>query len=296
MKPNLRLSPIVLWLSLESWRARLPGLIIAALLAFAANGLAGGLGDPLARNPLLVAMLLGLVIGNAFGCPERLRPGLQFTTRYVLRLAVVLVGFRITARLLVDLGAGPVLIAAAELCLVLLGVFWIAHKIFKLDREFSLLLAAGSAICGAAAILSVASLCRIRTQQAGMDIKTSLEASLKATSNGAFIAATPLLTTMVMEGEDLTYACRATKLFPADVIEMMHVGETSGTVPETLQHLGPQFEERARRGLALLTTVFAGMVWLFVAILITFFIFRIAMFYIGMLNAAASGNFDAFDR
>lgn len=134
------------------------------------------------------------------------------------------------------------------------------------------------------------------TQQAGMDIKTSLEASLKATSNGAFIAATPLVTTMVMEGEDLTDACRATKLFPADVIEMMHVGETSGTVPETLQHLGPQFEERARRALSFLTTVFAGMVWLFVAILITFFVFRIALFYIGMLNAAASGNFDMLDR
>jgi uncharacterized integral membrane protein (TIGR00698 family) len=170
MQPSRRLSRFALWFSLAPWRARLPGLIIAALLAFAANGLAGGLGDPLARNPLLVAMLLGLIIGNAFGCPERLRPGLQFTTRYVLRLAVVLVGFRITARLLVDLGAGPVLIAAAELCLVLLGVFWIAHKVFKLDREFSLLLAAGSAICGAAAILSVASLSRIRTQQAAIAI------------------------------------------------------------------------------------------------------------------------------
>jgi type IV pilus assembly protein PilC len=129
-----------------------------------------------------------------------------------------------------------------------------------------------------------------------MDIKPSLESSFKATSNGAFINAIPLVTTMVMEGEDLTDSCRATKLFPPDVIEMMHVGETSGTVPETLQHLGPQFEERARRGLATLTTVFAGMVWLFVAILITFFVFRIAFFYIGMINAAASGNFDAFDR
>lgn len=170
MRPNLRLSAVVLWLSPESWRARLPGLVVAALLAFAAKGLAGGLGDPLARNPLLVAMLLGLIIGNAFGCPERLRPGLQFTTRYVLRLAVVMVGFRITVRLLFDLGAGPVLLAAVELCLVLLGAFWIAHKIFKLDREFSLLIAAGSAICGAAAILSIASLSRIRTQQAAIAI------------------------------------------------------------------------------------------------------------------------------
>lgn len=134
------------------------------------------------------------------------------------------------------------------------------------------------------------------TQQAGMDIKPSLEASFKATSNGAFIKAAPLVTTLVLEGEDLTDACQATKLFPPDVIEMMRVGETSGTVPETLQHLGPQFEERARRALSLLTVMFAWLVWLFVAGIITFFVFRIALFYIGMINDAASGNFDAFDR
>jgi type IV pilus assembly protein PilC len=133
------------------------------------------------------------------------------------------------------------------------------------------------------------------TQQAGMDVKPSLEASFKATNNGAFLRCAPLVTTMVMEGENLTDALRETKLFPPDVIEMIRVGETSGTIPETLQHLGPQFEERARRALSLLTVAFGWLVWLFVAGMITFFIFRIALFYIGMIHAAASGNFDALD-
>ncbi len=133
------------------------------------------------------------------------------------------------------------------------------------------------------------------TQQAGMDIKPSLESSLRATSNGAFIAATPMVTGLVMDGEDLTDALATTKLFPRDVIEMIRVGETSGTVPETLQHLGPQFEDRARRALAMLTSVFAWLIWLLVAGMIIFFIFRIAMWYVGLINAAASGNFDAFE-
>lgn len=125
------------------------------------------------------------------------------------------------------------------------------------------------------------------TQQAGMDIKPSLESSLKATSNGAFIDATPMIVTHVMEGEDLTDACQATKLFPVDVIAMMHVGETSGTVPETLQRLGPQFEDRARRALTVLTMAFAGLIWLFVAGIVVYFIFRLFyMFYLGPLNEA----------
>ena len=131
------------------------------------------------------------------------------------------------------------------------------------------------------------------TQQSGMDIKPSLQASLKATSNGAFIAATSQIVTHVMEGEDLTDACQASRLFPPDVIEMIRVGETSGTVPETLQQLGPRFEERARRSLVILTSVFAWLIWLLVAAMIVFFIFRIALFYIGMLNDVASGNLDA---
>jgi type IV pilus assembly protein PilC len=134
------------------------------------------------------------------------------------------------------------------------------------------------------------------TQQAGMDVKPSLESSLKATSNGAFIAAAPQIVTHVMEGEDLTDALAASQLFPKDVIEMIRVGEASGTVPETLQHLGPQFEDRARRALSLLTTALGWLIWMCVAGMIIFFIFRFVLWYVGLINAAATGNFDAFDR
>jgi len=145
-------------------------MLVAAVLALVAGWIAGGLGEPLARNPVLVAMLFGLVIGNTFGCPEALKPGLDFTRRYLLRVAVVLIGFRITVRLLADLGGAPIAIAAAELVLVLLVVRWVAVRLFKLDRELALLVAAGSAVCGASAILAVAALTRARTQQAGMSI------------------------------------------------------------------------------------------------------------------------------
>ena len=130
--------------------SRLPGIIVAALLGLAALWMAGGLGEPLARNPVLVAMLFGLFVGNVLHCPEALRPGLDFTKRYLLRAAVVLVGFRITGGLLIDLGAVPLAVAAAELVLVLVLLRWIARRMFKLDAELALLVAVGSAVCGAA--------------------------------------------------------------------------------------------------------------------------------------------------
>ncbi|HKC43325.1 MAG TPA: putative sulfate exporter family transporter [Burkholderiales bacterium] len=165
----MKLAAAAAW-GFDAWGARAPGMLVAAVLALVAGWIAGGLGEPLARNPVLVAMLFGLVIGNTFGCPEALKPGLDFTRRCLLRLAVALIGFRITVRLLADLGVAPIAIAAAELVLVLLVVRWVAVRLFKLDRELALLVAAGSAVCGASAILAVAALTRARTQQAGMSI------------------------------------------------------------------------------------------------------------------------------
>src|SRR5205814_8197477 len=102
-----------------SVRVLAPGILTAALLALLSDWLAGGLGEPLARNPVLVAMLFGLALGNIFGYPDTLKPGLDFTKRYVLRLAVVLIGFRVTVKLLSELGGAPIAIAAVELAPVL---------------------------------------------------------------------------------------------------------------------------------------------------------------------------------
>ena len=150
--------------------ARWPGVAVAAGLGLAAQWIAGGLGDPLARNPVLVAMLFGLLLGSVFGCPQALRPGLEFTKRYLLRLGVMLLGFRITVALLADLGIVPITIAAIELVAVLVVVRWVALRVFKLDPHLALLVAVGSAVCGAAAILSVASLDRAREKHAGVAI------------------------------------------------------------------------------------------------------------------------------
>ena len=111
--------------------SRLPSIMAAASLGLAVLWMAGGLGEPLARNPVLVAMFFGLFVGNVLHCPDALRPGLDFTKRYLLGVAVVLVGYRITG---------------------------------------GLLIAVGSAVCGAAAILSVAAMMRAKEAHAGIAI------------------------------------------------------------------------------------------------------------------------------
>lgn len=124
------------------------------------------------------------------------------------------------------------------------------------------------------------------TQQSGMPIQHSLSSSLRATSNGAFVGATPQICGDVMEGDFLGDALARSKLFPREFLEIVRVAETSGTVPEALERLSPQFEEDARRSLQALTATMSWLVWLLVAAFIIFVVFSLFMFYVGALNDA----------
>lgn len=127
------------------------------------------------------------------------------------------------------------------------------------------------------------------TQQAGMSIEPSLESSLKATGNGAFVASIPQTVAMVREGEDLVTTLQATGLYPRDYLELVRVGETTGTVPEALERISPQLEDQARRSLSGMTAALAWVIWGLVAGLIVFIIFRVFSNYVALLNDFSQG-------
>jgi type IV pilus assembly protein PilC len=66
---------------------------------------------------------------------------------------------------------------------------------------------------------------------------------------------------------------------------MVSVGETSGTVPETLHRLSPQFEEEARRSMTTLTNMLNVLIRVMVGGFIIFLIFSLALKYIGTINS-----------
>lgn len=125
------------------------------------------------------------------------------------------------------------------------------------------------------------------TQDAGMPIAPSLEASLKATGNGAFAAAGPSIIGEVMAGSELGVALEDSRLFPDEFIHIVQVAETSGTVPEALDRLSPEFEEQAQRSMRKMAATAGVLVWMTVAGLIIFIIFQVFSRYILMIQDAA---------
>lgn len=136
----------------------LPGLALAGGLGTLALALASA--PTLAAwhvAPLTLAILLGMLIGNVAGqrLPAVTAPGLAVAQRNLLRAGVVAYGFRLDVYDLGAIGANALAVAVIVVVSTLLIGTWAGRRWLGMDRDTALLTAAGSAICGAAAVLAV---------------------------------------------------------------------------------------------------------------------------------------------
>jgi len=138
--------------------ALLPGLALCIVVGIAAQ-LLGQLEALLFGRawiePLVLAILLGMLIANAGTLPPSVRPGVRFGAKTVLDIAVALLGATLSLAALRTLGVAAVLLIAAMVFVALLAGFWIG-RLLGLNRRLAMLIAAGNAICGNSAIAAVA--------------------------------------------------------------------------------------------------------------------------------------------
>lgn len=124
------------------------------------------------------------------------------------------------------------------------------------------------------------------TLEGGMSLREALPLSLRATNNGAFSSqADRIRRRVTKEGHTLSEAFEETGLFSPEFLEVLRSGEESGTVPESMQRLAVELNEQAEHRLALLNTAVGWLVWAVVACLIVFFIFRMFLNYIRLLES-----------
>ncbi|MFK8332217.1 YeiH family protein [Pseudomonas sp. BJa5] len=146
----------------------LPGLAGSFILAAFALWLAAapmlhgtGLGA------LTLAMLFGLVLGNL--TPARVHDGLasgvQLCKQPLLRIGVALYGFRLTVQQVQALGVQAFLLDVLLILSTLALAVWLGVRVLRLERQTAILIGAGHAICGAAAILASAGVVKARNDQ-----------------------------------------------------------------------------------------------------------------------------------
>lgn len=145
-----------------------PGVAVAAFLMLLGLPIADRIGSWLLRiqgidpagasspvSGVLVAIVLGIVVRNVLPLPESLQPGIQFSTKTLLRLGIVLVGVKLSLVEMVRLGLWGIPIVAVSIAagLVLVTAF---NDRLGLPPRLGTLIAAGTGICGVTAIVSVA--------------------------------------------------------------------------------------------------------------------------------------------
>ena len=128
-----------------------PGVIIAGLVALAAQWLSEHYKAPV----MLFALLLGMAV-NFTGDDPRCRPGIDFAARQILRIGVALLGMRITFDQVRSVGAGALTLTAVAVVLTIL-IGWLMARSMKLRGPLGILMGGAVAICGASAALAIAS-------------------------------------------------------------------------------------------------------------------------------------------
>ena len=139
----------------------LPGLFLALVLAFAGQYLSKLIGIDLMGLPkspvsaIMMAIILGIIVRNTITLPASFQPGIRFGLVRVLRLGIVLLGIRLSLSQAgaIGLQALPVIIGAVAAALLI--VTYLARKM-GLSGKLGTLIAVGTSICGATAIVATA--------------------------------------------------------------------------------------------------------------------------------------------
>lgn len=136
----------------------LPGVALSALLALAAYLLAGWEEGLLGRawiEPMVLAILLGMVVANIRTLPELFDPGVSFSAKTLLDIAVAFLGATLSWAAVASLGLWVFLLIAGLVLVAILAVYHLSRAL-ALNRRLAILIAAGNAICGNSAIAAVA--------------------------------------------------------------------------------------------------------------------------------------------
>jgi len=138
-----------------------PGVMLALVFCLFSQGINNLIGIELFGTPkspistVMIAILLGIIMGNAFTPRLGMMIGLDFTQKYILKLGIIFLGIRLSFGEFLKFGtvAIPLIITCIISVLVLIKLL---IKKVPISSKMSYLIAIGTSVCGATAIVATA--------------------------------------------------------------------------------------------------------------------------------------------
>ena len=139
----------------------IPGVILALVFCLFSQGINNVIAIELfsnSKSPIstaMIAILLGIIMGNAFTPRPGMMLGLDFTQQYILKLGIIFLGVRLSFGEFIKFGtiAIPLIIICILSVLVLIKLL---IKKVPISSRMSYLIAIGTSVCGATAIVATA--------------------------------------------------------------------------------------------------------------------------------------------
>ena len=139
----------------------IPGVVLALVFCLFSQGVNNLIAIELFGTPkspistVMIAILLGIVMGNAFTPRPGMMIGLDFTQKYILKLGIIFLGIRLSFTEFLKFGtiAIPLIIVCILSVLILIKLL---IKKVSISSKMSYLIAIGTSVCGATAIIATA--------------------------------------------------------------------------------------------------------------------------------------------
>ncbi len=148
-------------IKLQFLKSIFPGVVLALIFCLFSQGINNVLAIEIfgtEKSPIstvLIAILLGILMGNAFTPRPGMMIGLDFTQQYILKLGIIFLGIRLSFTDLIKFGS----VAIPLVIFCVLGVLILIKLLIKkvpISSKMSYLIAIGTSVCGATAIVATA--------------------------------------------------------------------------------------------------------------------------------------------
>ena len=138
-----------------------PGVVLALIFCLFSQGINNLIGIEIfgtTKSPIstvMIAIILGIIMGNAFTPRPGMMLGLDFTQQYILKLGIIFLGIRLSFGEFLKFGTVAIPLIIVCIISVLILIKLLIKKV-PISSKMSYLIAIGTSVCGATAIVATA--------------------------------------------------------------------------------------------------------------------------------------------
>lgn len=128
-----------------------PGLLLAVVIAVVAEF--AGRALPIIGGPVF-GILFGIVYRSTFGLRATLQPGVSFSSKKILQVSIILLGFGLSFTQVMATGGESLAVTLVTVTVAFLSA-WLLGRLLRTPSDLTTLIGVGTAICGGSAIAAV---------------------------------------------------------------------------------------------------------------------------------------------